>query len=309
MHGTKELPLDEWISQVRTCRALSEDQMKRLCNHVKLILMEESNVRVVAAPVNICGDIHGQFFDLLELFKTGGQLEDTDTNYVFMGDYVDRGMYGIETITYLFLLKAMFPHRVTLIRGNHESRSITQMYGFYDEIMNKYGNPSVWQLCCSVFDYLNIAALIEGQILCLHGGLSPELPTIDKMRTLSRAQEIPHKGPLCDMMWSDPEEVETWEANLRGAGYYFGAKVTKQFNHNNGLDLIARSHQLVEEGFKYMFDDSLVTVWSAPNYCGRCGNVASVMAIDDQMDRDFKIFSESTEANKRKVSTLPGYFM
>ena len=136
------------------------------------------------------------------------------------------------------------------MRGNHESRQITQVYGFYEECQQKYGNASVWKACCHVFDFLVLAAIVDGEVLCVHGGLSPEIRTIDQIRVVARAQEIPHEGAFCDLVWSDPEDVETWAISPRGAGWLFGDKVATEFNHVNGLKLIARAHQLVNEGYK-----------------------------------------------------------
>lgn len=302
-----DLPLDKWLETVKECKFLEENDLKKLCELVKSYLLEESNVQPVNSPVVVCGDIHGQFFDLLELFRTGG----TDSNYIFMGDFVDRGYHSLETFTYLLLLKARFPNKITLLRGNHESRQITQVYGFYDEVQQKYGNPNAWKYCCSVFDYLTLAALIDGQILCVHGGLSPEIKTLDQIRTIQRNQEIPHEGPFCDLMWSDPEEIETWQVSPRGAGWIFGSKATAEFNQINGLQLICRSHQLVQEGYKYMFpEQSLVTVWSAPNYCYRCGNVASILSFNENLEKDFKIFKEVPESSRVVPSRAPvSYFL
>ncbi|XP_040387302.1 serine/threonine-protein phosphatase 6 catalytic subunit isoform X1 [Cygnus olor] len=261
---------------------------QRLCDYVCDLLLEESNVQPVCTPVTVCGDIHGQFYDLCELFRTGGQVP--DTNYIFMGDFVDRGYYSLETFTYLLALKAKWPDRITLLRGNHESRQITQVYGFYDECQTKYGNANAWRYCTKVFDMLTIAALIDEQILCVHGGLSPDIKTLDQIRTIERNQEIPHKGAFCDLVWSDPEDVDTWAISPRGAGWLFGAKVTNEFVHINNLKLICRAHQLVHEGYKFMFDEKLVTVWSAPNYCYRCGNIASIMVFKDVNTREPKLF-------------------
>jgi len=282
------------IATLRGGSCISEADLKRLCIYVKNILLEESNVQPVQAPVTICGDIHGQFYDLLELFRTGG--EPPHTSYIFMGDYVDRGHNSVETLQYLLCLKARYPDNITLLRGNHESRQITQVYGFYEECCRKYGNPNPWKYCVEVFDYLNLAAIVNGSVLCVHGGISPSLATIDQIQTIERVQEIPHEGGYCDLMWSDPEDMLNWSLNPRGAGYLFGSKVTKEFNHTNGLELICRAHQLVMEGYKYHFPDkNLVTVWSAPNYCYRSGNVASILALDERMGREFKLFYNVSE--------------
>ncbi|KAJ3114121.1 hypothetical protein HDU96_002542 [Phlyctochytrium bullatum] len=303
---------DEWLETVKKCQYLPEPDIKKLCDMVKELLMEESNIQPVQAPVTICGDIHGQFYDLMELFRVGGEIP--NTSYIFMGDFVDRGYYSLETFTLLLALKARYPDKITLLRGNHESRQITQVYGFYDECQTKYGNANVWKYCCSVFDYLTLAAIIDGRVLCVHGGLSPDVRTLDQIRTIQRCQEVPHEGAFCDLMWSDPDDIETWAVSPRGAGWLFGSKVTSEFNHVNSLTLIARAHQLVQEGFKYMFpDENLVTVWSAPNYCYRCGNVASIMTIDESLNIDessFKIFSAVPD-NERVVpprQTTP-YFL
>jgi len=344
--------------------------MKRLCEIVKECLMEESNIQPVRTPVTVCGDIHGQFYDLLELFNVAGgmpsddpkpvtsaappvaspstrslatspmpsglnaalieppsqisdpkvkrkmkrrfqrdsaytsaasasddngdEMEEHDEtrgrirsrssgaadrgplsggatassgdgddetsdddsglgdigssppgaprtkntpntslnngkqNFIFLGDFVDRGYFSLETFTLLMCLKAKFPDRVTLVRGNHESRQITQVYGFYEECQTKYGNASVWKSCCQVFDFLALAAIVDGKVLCVHGGLSPEIRTLDQIRVVARAQEIPHEGAFCDLVWSDPEEVDTWAVSPRGAGWLFGDKVATE---------------------------------------------------------------------------------
>jgi len=288
------LDLDGCLEKIRKCEILAEEELKALCEYVKEILVEESNVQPVNAPVTVCGDIHGQFHDLLRLFETGGQVP--STNYIFMGDFVDRGYNSLEVFTILMLLKARYPANITLLRGNHESRQITQVYGFYDECQRKYGNANAWRYCTEVFDYLTLSAIIDGRVLCVHGGLSPDVRTLDQIRTIDRVCEIPHEGPFCDLMWSDPEDIDTWAISPRGAGWLFGRKVTQEFNQINGLELICRAHQLVQEGLKYMFaEKSLVTVWSAPNYCYRCGNVASILIFDDQLQRDVRYFTETTE--------------
>ena len=291
---------DSMVATLLEHKFLPEKEVLQLCERARSLISEESNVHSVRAPVTVVGDIHGQFHDLLEMFKLGGYAP--DTNYLFLGDYVDRGYYSVETVTLVVALKVRYPDRVTIIRGNHESRQITQVYGFYDECMRKYGNANAWRYCTDVFDYLGLSALVDGKALCVHGGLSPDIRTLDQVRTIDRLCEIPHEGPFCDMMWSDPEDLETWAVSPRGAGWLFGRRVTQEFNEINGLELICRAHQLVQEGYKYMFNDQLVTVWSAPNYCYRCGNVAAILALDEKLNRDFKIFREVDSPEQQAAS-------
>jgi len=156
---------------------LPESDVKALCEKAKEILINESNVTQVRAPVTICGDIHGQFHDLIELFRIGGAPP--DQNYLFMGDYVDRGYYSVETVSLLVALKVRFPNRIVILRGNHETRTVTQVYGFYDECLRKYGNANVWRIFTELFDYLPLTAVVEGKIFCLHGGLSPSIDSLD----------------------------------------------------------------------------------------------------------------------------------
>jgi serine/threonine-protein phosphatase 6 catalytic subunit len=162
----------------------------------------------------------------MELFKTGGDIP--DTRYVFLGDYVDRGYNSVETLELLLALKLKYPGHITLLRGNHESRQISYSYGFYEEIMRKYGNTNPWRYFTEVFEYFAIAAILEGKIFCIHGGLSPLISTIDQIRLINRKMEIPHEGAFCDLMWSDPDDIDTWIMSNRGAGWIFGWKVVNE---------------------------------------------------------------------------------
>jgi serine/threonine-protein phosphatase 4 catalytic subunit len=212
---------------------------------------------------------------------------------------------------------------MTLIRGNHESRQITQVYGFYDECQRKYGGSNVWRWCCEVFDYLALGAIVDGRVFGVHGGLSPNLHSIDQARSFPIAHPLTHasvdprnrpqaggparwthvRSPLvrprrCDrpnlsLSHSYPADIQGWGLSPRGAGYLFGADITKQFAHTNALDLIARAHQLAMEGYKLMFDRTIVTVWSAPNYCYRCGNVASILELDEHLGQEYKVFAHA----------------
>mmetsp|Transcript_11943 Transcript_11943/g.35761 ORF Transcript_11943/g.35761 Transcript_11943/m.35761 type:complete len:305 (+) Transcript_11943:346-1260(+) len=301
--------LDAWIAQLKRCETLTEAQVKALCGKALEILVEESNVQSVAAPVTICGDIHGQFPDLMELLRVGGDAP--ATSYLFMGDFVDRGFYSVETFLLLLALKVRYPDRVFLIRGNHESRQITQVYGFYDECMRKYGSVNVWRYCIDIFDYLSLAAVVDNSIFCVHGGLSPTVATLDQIRAIDRKQEVPHDGAMCDLLWSDPEDIEGWGLSPRGAGYLFGGDICSNFNEANKVDLVARAHQLVMEGYKWMFQDNLVTVWSAPNYCYRCGNIAAILELSDGLDKKFQTFDAAPQDDRGAPAKQPpaDYFL
>jgi len=301
--------VDKWLEQLKQAKCISENDLKILCEKAKEIFVEESNIQLVSAPVIVVGDIHGQIFDLLELFRTGGEIP--TSRYVFMGDYVDRGYNSVETLELLLCLKVKYPSYITLLRGNHESRQICFTYGFYEEINRKYGNTNPWTYFTDLFDYLPIAALIEGKIFCIHGGLSPSVSTVDQIRLINRKMEIPHEGAFCDLMWSDPDDIETWIMSCRGAGWIFGSKVTDEFCHINNLELVCRAHQLVNEGFKYWFkNQNLVTVWSAPNYCYRCGNKASILKLGYNLERTFDIFNTVQESlSSTPPRNLVPYFL
>jgi serine/threonine-protein phosphatase 6 catalytic subunit len=300
---------DKWLEDLKELKCLSEEDLKQLCEKAKEIFIEESNVQNVSAPVIICGDIHGQIYDLIELFKKGGEIP--NSRYVFMGDYVDRGYNGVEVLELLLALKVKYPEHITLLRGNHESRQICFAYGFYEEITRKYGNANAWEYFTDLFDYLPLAALVEGKIFCVHGGLSPYISTVDQIRLINRKMEIPREGVFCDLMWSDPDDIETWIISCRGAGWIYGWKVVDEFTHINGLELICRAHQLVMEGFKYWFQNkNLCTVWSAPNYCYRCGNRASILKLDSELTRTIDYFDFSDKSpNSAPPKTIVPYFL
>ncbi|KAL6042122.1 Serine/threonine-protein phosphatase 2A catalytic subunit beta isoform [Balamuthia mandrillaris] len=304
--------VEQWISQLLECKPLSEEAVKALCEKVKEVLVEEKTVQPVRCPVTLVGDIHGQFYDLKELFRIAGKAP--ETNFLFLGDYVDRGYYSVETVSLLFALKLRWRERITLMRGNHESRQITQVYGFYDECVRKYGNATVWQEFTNLFDYLPLAAIVENEVFCPHGGLSPYLDTLDDVNAIERFREVPHEGPMCDIMWSDPDHtIDGWGMSPRGAGYIFGHDVSKKFNHANGLSWITRAHQLVMEGYQWTHDENVLTLFSAPNYCYRCGNQAAIMELDEGMNKHVIQYDpaprELREGEPKVTRKPPEYFL
>lgn len=300
--------LDKQIEQLYSRKTLLESDIAKLCDMARDILIEESNIQSVSCPVTVCGDVHGQFYDLMELFHIGGKLP--DTNFLFLGDYVDRGYYSVETVSLLVALKVRYKERIYMLRGNHETRQITQVYGFYDECLRKYGNANVWKYFTDLFDYLPLSALIDKEIFCLHGGLSPSIQSLENVSSLDRVQEVPHEGAMCDLLWSDPDERAGQGISPRGAGYTFGQDIAEQFIHNNKLTLVARAHQLVMEGYNWCHDRNVVTIFSAPNYCYRCGNQAAIMEIDEHLEYTFLQFDPAPRRGEPHVTRrIPDYFL
>eukprot|EP00331_Platyophrya_macrostoma_P007337 CAMPEP_0176419364 /NCGR_PEP_ID=MMETSP0127-20121128/8004_1 /TAXON_ID=938130 /ORGANISM="Platyophrya macrostoma, Strain WH" /LENGTH=309 /DNA_ID=CAMNT_0017799829 /DNA_START=29 /DNA_END=958 /DNA_ORIENTATION=+ len=302
--------IDRMIEQlINECKFLSEQEVKFLCEKAKEVLSQEANVVSVRAPVTVCGDTHGQFQDLVELFRIGGRPP--DTNYLFMGDYVDRGYYSVETFSLVLCLKVRYKDRITILRGNHESKEINRVYGFYDECVKKYGSESVWKLFSDIFCYLPLTGLVGNEIFCLHGGLSPTVEAIDSIRNLNRFQDLPQEGPMCDFLWSDPDDNKSgWGVSPRGSGYTFGPDISQTFTHKNKLKLIARAHQLVMDGYQKTHEGRVVTIFSAPNYCYRCGNQAAVMEVDDNLKMNYLQFDPAPKNDEPQVNKrAPDYFL
>lgn len=299
--------IDGFIEILMEGKLLPAHACKFICHKVQEILAKESNVLQLDAPVTVVGDVHGQFWDVLELFRSWGKCP--DTRYLFMGDFVDRGGFSLETISLLVCLKIRYSDRIWLIRGNHESRSVTRVYGFYEECTTRYQDHGMelWKAFTDMFDFLPVSALIGNQIFCTHGGLSPYLQSIDQVRALPRFQEIPFEGLLTDMMWSDPApETKGFAPSNRGVGYTFGEDIVQQFLRINDIDFIIRAHQLCNEGYQTLFNNTFATIWSAPNYCYRARNKAAILQINEDLSKNFKVF-EASQENTRKLQELTGY--
>jgi serine/threonine-protein phosphatase PP1 catalytic subunit len=185
---------------------------------------------------------------------------------LFLGDYVDRGKHSTEVMAILLCLKVKFPHNVILLRGNHESREMTIRYGFAAECKSKYGKAT-YKLFCQMFDKMPICAVADGRAFCVHGGISPALTTLEEIDFMPRIGEVPDSGLICDLLWSDPEPaIEDWGPNDRGASIVtWGLKPALKFLNENGLEMIVRGHQVIEDGHEYPFgiEKAVVTVFSA----------------------------------------------
>jgi diadenosine tetraphosphatase ApaH/serine/threonine PP2A family protein phosphatase len=284
-----DLDLGTVLEELDKGSVIGEPMVCKLLHLFQGVVTLEENIVVVDPPVVICGDVHGQYEDVKELFKTAGVIQNDfqDRKFIFMGDYVDRGKYSLNTFLLLAVLKLKYPGQFTILRGNHEARSVSQMYGFHAEILNNYGHPGIWNLCMDVFDQLPLCAITDKNVLSVHGGLSPELFFYDDLLMKKHRREIPEKGIMADITWSDPDDslTLTWRRNSRGAGYVFGGYPVKKFCHANRLIFITRSHQLVQDGYHWYYEDDkkkqspgrMINVWSAPNYAYQSGNEAAIM--------------------------------
>lgn len=268
----KSMDLDDMITRlldagysakVTKTVCLKNAEISAICTAVREVLLSQPALIELSAPVKIVGDVHGQYTDLIRLFEMCGFPP--NANFLFLGDYVDRGKQSLETILLLFCYKLKFPENFFLLRGNHECANVTRVYGFYDECKRRC-NIKVWKTFVDTFNCLPIAAIVAGKIFCVHGGLSPSLTHMDDIRQIARPTDVPDYGLLNDLLWSDPADMETdWEANERGVSYCFGKKVIEEFLQRHDFDLVCRAHMVVEDGYEFFNDRILVTVFSAPN--------------------------------------------
>ncbi|XP_060934235.1 serine/threonine-protein phosphatase PP1-beta catalytic subunit-like [Limanda limanda] len=289
-----ELNVDSLISrllEVRNRRGrivqMTEAEVRGLCIESREIFLSQPILLELEAPLKICGDIHGQYTDLLRLFERGGFPP--EANYLFLGDYVDRGRQSLETICLLLAYKIKYPVNFFLLRGNHECASINRLFGFYHECVRRF-NVRLWNTFNECFNCLPVAAIIDEKIFCCHGGLSPDLQSMELIRGIVRPTDVPETGLLCDLLWSDPDtDVQGWGENDRGVSYTFGADVVHEFLIRHDLDLICRAHQVVEDGYEFFANQQLVTIFSAPNYCGEFDNAGAMMSVDESLICTFQI--------------------
>ncbi|OHT13630.1 serine/threonine protein phosphatase [Tritrichomonas foetus] len=302
------MDIDAFMETLRNHEPIDEYDLLWLIRKVQDIFFQEKTLLRLTSPITVCGDVHGQFYDVLELFNVGGSP--SNTKYLFLGDYVDRGYFSVETLALLFSYKVKYPDTFFMIRGNHECRQVNTLYGCYEEIMQRFGHAGLWKLCNDTFDLLPMAALIDNKVFCVHGGLSPSIKLIDQIALFDRRAEIPSVGPVSDLCWSDPDDIESWAISPRGAGYIFGRRPVREFCRNNKFVFIARAHQMAMEGYMWHFGEKqCVTVWSAPNYMYRSKNLASVMKVDEKLNTNFITF-DAVPNDKRVIpeDSVPTYF-
>jgi len=273
---------------------IKEEHALYILEKATRLLRAEPNVLTVDSPVTVCGDIHGQYFDLMKLFEIGGKP--SKTRYLFLGDYVDRGYFSVECLLYLWSLKICYPNSFFLLRGNHECRHLTDYFTFKTECKHKY-SERVYEACLESFCALPLAAILNKQFLCIHGGISPELHTIDDIRKLDRFREPPTSGLMCDLLWSDPIEnfgqergTESFVHNhVRGCSYFYTYKAVCDFLERNRLLSIIRAHEAQDAGYRMYRKGrktgfpSVMTLFSAPNYLDVYNNKAAIVQYEANM--------------------------
>ena len=197
-----------------------------------------------------------------------------------------------------------------MTRGNHQSRRLTQTYGFYDECVRKYGSQNTWKMLTDMFDHIPLSAVVESSLFSLHGGLSPDLNKLDDIKKLTRVAEVPEQGIGCDLLWSDPDDKPGFQPSNRGAGFLFGQDITDKFTHTNGLKMVCRAHQLMNNGYQLQHNKKVVTVFSAPNYCYRCNNQAAIIEVDQHLNENYLQFDPYPRRGEELITRkTPDYFL
>lgn len=266
---------------------LKPSEIALICREAQDIFLSQPALLELSPPVKVVGDVHGQYGDLLRLFGMCGFPP--QSNYLFLGDYVDRGKQSLETILLLLCYKIKYPENFFILRGNHESASVTRIYGFYDECKRR-SSIKTWRTLVDTFNTLPIAAVVAQKIFCVHGGLSPSLTNIDDIKALERPTDVPEYGLLNDLLWSDPTDgPNEWEDNERGVSYCYNKVAINKFLQRFGFDLVCRAHMVVEDGYEFFNERSLVTVFSAPNYCGEFDNWGAAMSVSEELLCSFEL--------------------
>ena len=276
---------------------IPSDIMITLCQNLRYIFSLENTVIDIQSPIVVVGDLHGQLFDLLRIIQKSGSPK--DTKYLFIGDIIDRGEFSLETITFIYLMKAIYPKNVFIIRGNHEFDLLCYKYGFYSEIVNQYKNgDEIYREFLNSFSFMPLAAVIDESNICVHGGIGPSISSIENIRNIQRPIMNYSNHLINSVLWSDPDEsVPNFKPSRRGIGFAFGENLLSHFLDNSSAVRLIRGHEFVQSGFASHFGDKCLTVFSASNYCGALKNESTILSL-----------KPSSKYEVIKFSPLPKYF-
>ncbi|KAI7687113.1 Serine/threonine-protein phosphatase 5 [Sarcoptes scabiei] len=300
---TKEF-VEELIEYFRCEKKLHRKYAYKIVLDARELFVKSKTLVDIEIPkgqkFTVCGDIHGQFYDLLNIFKLNG-LPSQQNPYLFNGDVVDRGSFSVECILILFAYKIIYPNHLFIARGNHESETMNKIFGFEGEVKEKY-SKQMYDLFTEVFESLPLAHCLNGKVLVMHGGLfNKENVTLNDIRSYDRFRQPPDEGLMCDILWSDPMPVQGRMPSKRGVGCQFGPDVTENFLKQNNLDYIIRSHEVKDNGYE-THSGKCITVFSAPNYCDRVGNLgAFINFTGDDLTPKYTTFKEVPHPDKRPM--------
>lgn len=281
--GAFQFDVEKYANRVVTLTlpVIDNNLLFELFERTQMLFKNEPTLLRVSEPCIVVGDIHGQLLDLVRILVKYGLPPEQKHTYVFLGDIVDRGEYSVETLIIVFLLKAIWPDNVYVIRGNHEFQFLCSQCGFMTQMVDFYQDFQLYQAAAHVFDYMPLAARVGKHILCMHGGIGPEMTDMSKINLIPRPIEDFGFEILDSLVWSDPSEtVELFNPSPRGTGYLFGQKACEDFLEKSELKMIVRGHECVQSGCETRFDNKVVTVFSASNYCGLINNLAGVLEIE-----------------------------
>ena len=289
----------EWVLELmrnfKNQVALHKKYAVILIQRVRELLSSYKSLVRITVPsnleFNICGDVHGQYYDLLNIFELNGNPCENNP-YLFNGDFVDRGSFSVEVILTLFAWKLCYPDSFHLTRGNHETRNMNKMYGFEGEVKHKY-DPETMELFSEAFCFLPLCAVLNNKAMVVHGGLfNQDGVTLADIENIDRIREPPDAGIMCDILWADPIKMNGRHPSKRGVGLCFGPDIAHRFLDENGLDVLVRSHEVKDNGYEEEASGRVITIFSAPNYCDQMNNKGAILKFrGSNMQRRFITFN------------------
>ncbi|KAL7505567.1 hypothetical protein ACHAXN_003024 [Cyclotella atomus] len=265
----------------------------------------DPNDPTITPRLTVCGDTHGQYYDVLNIFDING-YPSKDNPYLFNGDFVDRGSFSLEVIVTLLMFKLSDPDSIHLHRGNHETKNMNKIYGFEGEVKAKY-DEKIFELFLEVFSHLPLASVVGGKVFVTHGGLPTEPGvTLNDIRNIKRGCEPPNEGLMSDLLWADPQPFPGKSPSKRGVGFSFGPDITESFLKCNGLELLVRSHEVKDEGYLVEHGGKTITVFSAPNYCDSMGNKGAFIHFNESCEPKFTQYEAVPHPNVRPMAYAAG---